>query len=147
MSKPPIGLGTGASTRPSRASRRDDAARVVAENPEPARVSDSRGIPTGPAAISPSPAAASPSPAPASSPSPAPAAVSSAAVTDLFETRKKPGKKQLNTYVTAATAARLDKFVRENGLKTTDVADKALSRLLDEMGVPAADVNGNLIEH
>ncbi|WP_241665988.1 hypothetical protein [Prescottella subtropica] len=67
-------------------------------------------------------------------------------MTELFETRKRPGKKQLNTYVTAATAARLEQFVRENSLKTTDVVDKALSRLLDEMGVPAADVHGNLIE-
>ncbi len=132
MSKSSIGLGAGGSTRSTRASRRDDAARVVAE-PETAPLSDVSVTPAAPAAAPVSPAT------PVS-------AEKSSAVTELFETRKRPGKKQLNTYVTAATAARLEQFVRENSLKTTDVVDKALSRLLDEMGVPAADVHGNLIE-
>lgn len=70
-----------------------------------------------------------------------------ATVTDLFEPRKKPGKKPLNTYASASTAARLDWFVKQHGLKTTDVVDTALVRLLDEMGVPQADMHGVLLEN
>lgn len=197
MSKSSIGLGTNTSSRPTRASRREAAARVVAEVAEviddeappatqfapadsdrPASTSDAPAAvkddaspvvqptltsvsaqsapdtavsesPDGdmPSANSSAPAVAPTEPT-VSTPAVAPAGAQerSATVDDLFERRKRPTKKPLNTYVTAATAARLERFVREHELTTTGVVDKALTRLLDEMGVPQADMHGTLIE-
>lgn len=68
------------------------------------------------------------------------------AVADIFEARRRPSKKSLNTYVTTSTMSRLDWFVRKHEFKTTDVVDKAIARLLDEVGVPQTDADGNLLE-
>lgn len=67
-------------------------------------------------------------------------------ITDLFESRIRPKKNPLSTYITVGTAARLAKVARDNGIATTDLVEKALSRLLDDMGVPQADIHGNLVE-
>lgn len=68
------------------------------------------------------------------------------AATELFGSQRKPEKRALSTYITVATFARLQEVVSTNGLSTTDVVETALARLFDEMGVPQADIEGNLTE-
>ena len=64
--------------------------------------------------------------------------------TELFASQRKPKKRALSTYITVATFARLEDVVSTNGLSTTEVVETALARLFDEMGVPQADIEGNL---
>lgn len=70
----------------------------------------------------------------------------STAVAELFDSPKRPKKNALSTYITVATSARLERLVREHDLTTTDVVEKALTRLLDDMNVPQADSHGRFTE-
>ncbi|WP_301851001.1 hypothetical protein [Rhodococcus pyridinivorans] len=70
----------------------------------------------------------------------------STAVAELFDSPKRPKKNALSTYITVATSARLERLVREHDLTTTDVVEKALTRLLDDMNVPQADSHGHFTE-
>ncbi|MFZ2528452.1 MAG: hypothetical protein WAX14_12480 [Rhodococcus sp. (in: high G+C Gram-positive bacteria)] len=64
--------------------------------------------------------------------------------TEPFTLRRTPKKKALSTYITVATSARLAEATRSSGLSTTDVVEAALVRVFDELGIPPADVDGNL---
>ncbi|WP_415394398.1 hypothetical protein ACMTN4_01170 (plasmid) [Rhodococcus globerulus] len=122
MSNSP-GIGT-TSTRPSRAQRREEAARVL---PEPAPREAAQQAPQEPAA------------APAT-------ARQTSAVTTSLEPKRGPAKEPLNTRILVNTSKRLNWFTSKNGYAVTQVVDVALQEFLDRNNVPDVDANGDITE-
>lgn len=120
MSNSP-GIGS-TSTRPSRAQRREEAARVL---PEPAP----REVPQQPTQTH----------------TPAPARQAPVATTSL-EPKRGPAKEPLNTRILVNTSKRLNWFTSKHGYAVTQVVDVALQEFLDRNGVPDVDANGEITE-
>lgn len=106
------------STRPSRAQRRDEAARVVPESAPQERDQ--------------------PAQAPAVPARPAPAAVTS------LEPKRGPAKEPLNTRILVGTSKRLDWFTSKHGYAVTQVVDVALQEFLARNDVPEIDAHGEI---
>ncbi|WP_260684551.1 hypothetical protein [Rhodococcus sp. KBS0724] len=120
MSNSP-GIGS-TSTRPSRAQRREEAARVL---PEPAP----REVAQQPTQV-PAPAAARQAPA----------------ATTSLEPKRGPAKEPLNTRILVNTSKRLNWFTSKHGYAVTQVVDVALQEFLDRNNVPDVDANGEITE-
>lgn len=120
MSNSP-GIGS-TSTRPSRAQRREEAARVLPEQ-APREVAQQ----------------------PTQAPAPVSARQAPAAATSL-EPKRGPAKEPLNTRILVNTSKRLNWFTRKHGYAVTQVVDVALQEFLDRNSVPDVDANGEIIE-
>lgn len=122
MSNSP-GIGS-TSTRPSRAQRREEAARVL---PEPAPRETAQQAPQEPAAAPATPRQTSPA-------------------TTSLEPKRGPAKEPLNTRILVNTSKRLNWFTSKNGYAVTQVVDVALQEFLDRNNVPDVDANGDITE-
>lgn len=122
MSNSP-GIGS-TSTRPSRAQRREEAARVL---PEPAPREAAQQATQAPAAAPVTPRQPS-------------------AVTTSLEPKRGPAKEPLNTRILVNTSKRLNWFTSKNGYAVTQVVDVALQEFLDRNNVPDVDANGDITE-
>ena len=122
MSNSP-GIGS-TSTRPSRAQRREEAARVL---PEPAPREAAQQATQAPAAAPATPRQTS-------------------AVTTSLEPKRGPAKEPLNTRILVNTSKRLNWFTSKNGYAVTQVVDVALQEFLDRNNVPDVDANGDITE-
>ncbi|MCZ9634956.1 hypothetical protein [Rhodococcus sp. BH5] len=121
MSNSP-GIGN-TSTRPSRAQRREEAARVVPESaPQQAGQSPAEPPKTPPAAL------AHPTPGIA------------------LEPKRGPAKEPLNTRILVPTSKRLNWFTSQHGYAVTQVVDVALQEFLDRNDVPEIDANGEIAQ-
>ncbi len=121
MSNSP-GIGN-TSTRPSRAQRREEAARVVPE-PAPQQVGQSPAQPAGTA--------------PVAHTRPAPGIT--------LEPKRGPAKEPLNTRILVQTSKRLNWFTSQHGYAVTQVVDVALQEFLDRNNVPEVDANGEITQ-
>ncbi len=104
------GLGDSFSTRPTRAQRREEAARVKTDEPETS--SSSTRVST------------------------VAAAQDSETIVRALRPRKKPAKVPFNTYISRNTQERIDWLRGSGDYAVTDIAELALREFLDRTGVP-----------
>lgn len=131
MSNSP-GIGT-QSTRPTRAQRREEAARVYPDTPAVAVAPTT--APEAPSSPTSTVTTTTPVERVAQPQAGTPTGLSS------LRAKRAPTKTPLNTYVLASTARRLEAFRRENNFSTTDIVDLALQELLSKAGVPEFDTD------